>query len=200
MAARGTPRLGRWSSLPARTAAIVLTLPRSAPTGTLSISSSVGARYAIDATHMGHLPLAANGVGSIPMRVEVSSAGHRPWVGTVAVPPGKAVSLDVRLAREGERRADTLFYVGAGTTLALVVGGVVTGLLALDAKHTFNGYVAEGRTRDDADAARAANRGEVLVSITNVLWIGAAVVGVGTAGWLFFGGSPAPSTAETRER
>jgi len=184
----------------APSSATTVLLPKVPASGTLSVSSNAPARYTLDTLFVGQLPLTVTGVGGAPFKLDVAKPGYRPWSGVVTVPPGKSVAIDVRLAKESERRVDTLFYVGAGVTFALAAGAVTTGLLAFDAKRTFNNYVEEGRTRDDADAARVANRGEVLVSITNVLWAGAALTGVASLGWLAFGGEPAPSTMKMSDR
>jgi hypothetical protein len=182
---------------PGSTATYVLPSPSLTGSG-LVVSASVGAAYSLDGVFLGTLPVIARGVGPASIKIDVSKPGYRPWSGTVAVPTGRTTTVDITLAKDSERRADTIFYVGGGLTLALAASAITTGIFALDAKRTYDGLVSEGRTRDDPDALKVANRGEVLVSITNVLWIGAAAMGLASTGWLLFGGEPVPSTAKTR--
>lgn len=167
-------------------------------TSQLLVSANVESRYVLDGAFVGTLPLHATGVGGDPMRIDVTKPGYRPWSGTVAVPAGRTAMVEVKLAKEGDRKAGTLFYVGTVLALTFAASAVTTHLLALDARSTFDGLVQAGRRRDDPEALKVANRGEVLVSITNVLWIGAAALGLGTASWLVFGGEVAPSTASIK--
>ena len=104
--------------------------------------------------------------------------GARGEVGAqVAAPPqGDASALrdpqPVRSEKPGV--ADAAFWITASTSAALLLGGTLTGVLALGAeKSTGNFVVGSDGTFEDRQAI--ADRADMLALVTDILWIGGGV-------------------------
>lgn len=105
---------------------------------------------------------------------QASASAARPAVND-APPPAPAAP---------SKGTPTSVYVAGGVTGALVVGAVVTGVLAHGKHEDFdsvNGAV--GHTKDEADALRSSGKSLALVS---TVLTGAAVVGAGVTAYLLF--------------
>ncbi len=165
-----------------------------------------GATVLIDGEEVGTAPLPGPTAAEPGTRtVEVRAAGHSPFSRSVTVPAGGEVNVSIllhALQQEDPQDADaapprppeqrpasppapaasapsnraTLLWVGIGVTTALALGAAVTGSLALAGESEY----------EDADTSIARRQAlwdstGTLVTVTDVLVVGAVVLGVATA-------------------
>lgn len=87
----------------------------------------------------------------------------------------------VRSEGRASRPVPASAYAAGGITLALGIGSVVTGLVALGAKSEFDG---KNDGSDPRDAADVRSTGQTLNTVSDVLLVG-AIVGAGVTAYLF---------------
>lgn len=136
----------------------------------LTVSGSpAGATVVLDGEEVGQLPLTLGDLepGSRTLRVELE--GHEGWETEIALEPGGATRVDARLVGEGAGSMSWRYGVyGAG--VGALLGGVITGALALRARSSF--FDADDPSRADLDRQRRLGR------TTDVL-LGLGLVSVG---------------------
>ena len=162
--------------------------------GTLIVETGPsGAGIWLDGAPLGTAPLPPQSVKAGPHLLEVKAPGHRSERLTVEVSLGQRTSVTVDLHRN---RSNWPFALG-GAAVALGVAATVVGLVAKStaddwASHCVAGTGCDpGYTRqryDDETAQLGIQR-----NMTNVLWVGAAMLAVAAGGYAFFDpGSESP--------
>lgn len=94
----------------------------------------------------------------------------------IAQPPGQA------------RSGNAIPWIVMGIGGAMVVGGTVTGLVALDKTHGIESKCPNDVCPKGFDLDRERTSAKTFVRVTDVLLIGGGVVTLGGLGWLLFGG------------
>lgn len=168
---------------------------RLARTGIVLRGGPEGAAVLIDGTERARLPRPdpiAVPPGSY--RVQVQAEGYEPFESVVAVTAGAQVEVEVAMQASDGVEQPTPTERGGVSTIgiaiaagggALIVGGAVTGILAL-------GAAGDATTRDDSDADRARTLGLV----TDILLgVGAAAAVTGVVLMFVLGGDEDRATA-----
>jgi hypothetical protein len=101
--------------------------PPEARPGAIVVRSDVPAEATIDGGAAGPTPTSPIAVNAGEHVVRVEDRTGRVWTGTVDVPAGGTIAVDVGFGGEPDGVAPLWFWLAAGTAGALAVGGAATG-------------------------------------------------------------------------
>jgi hypothetical protein len=101
----------------------------------------------------------------------------------IAAAPTTAPGQGAPGADADSRPVPTSVYIVGGTTIALTLGAVVTGAMALSKRSAFND--ANGQPGRQADA-QSLHDSAVTMGLVNTILTGGAIVGAGVTGYLYF--------------
>ena len=150
----------------------------------LSVRGNVpGAEVFLDSNRLGVAPLTLNEVEPGSHKLEVRAPNRQPWSTRAVMEAGAATRVDFKLVDPNDQPWQGWRWLGYGLGGALLAGGAVSGLLALQAHGDF----------EQEPSSASLERTDSLNAVADALFISGAVVVSGTLVWDLLTPPPSPS-------